>query len=252
MATADTIAAGATVTVNYTKPTTNPLKDAADNAVESFTGQDAANRAATDIKVSWAAESYAALEGHPGTTVTLVLSAVPTGDVTVPISASLGGGAEDADYNNTDVPTSVTFDSASVLDADGRPTESFTVVATDDDFHDGDGNDETLTLSFGTPLPDGVSAGTPNSATVTLVDNEFPATSDLVPDTIAVGKGFRLLFVTSNKRDATSTDIDDYNRFVQNRAANKATPTSGPTAASSRPWPAPRPSTPGQHRHQSQ
>ena len=86
MATADTIAAGATVSVAYTKPTTNPLKDAADNAVESFTDQDAANRAATDIKVSWAAESYAALEGHPGTTVTLVLSAVPTGDVTVPIS----------------------------------------------------------------------------------------------------------------------------------------------------------------------
>ena len=216
MATADTIAAGATVTVDYTKPTTNPLKDAADNEVANFTGQAVANRAAADIEVSWAAESYAALEGHPGTTVTLVLSAVPTGDVTVPISASLGGGAEAADYSG--VPTSVTFDSNSVL-VDGLPTESFTVVATDDDFHDGDGNDETVTLSFGTPA--GVTAGTPETATVGLIDNEVPATSDLIPDGTAIGEGFRLLFVTSNERDATSTDIDDYNRHVQSRAKNR-------------------------------
>ena len=220
MATADTIAAGATVTVNYANPTTNPLKDAADNEVESFTGQAATNRAAADIEVSWASAAYAALEGHPGTTVTLVLSAaVDAGDsVTVPISAALGGGASSDDYSG--VPTSVTFDSDSVL-VDGLPTESFTVTASDDDFHDGDGNDETLTLSFGTPLPDGVSAGTPGSTTVALVDNEFPATSDLVPDTIAVGKGFRLLFVTSNKRTAESTDIDVYNRFVQKRAKDR-------------------------------
>ena len=174
--------------------------------------------AAADIEVSWAAESYAALEGHPGTTVTLMLSAVPADAVTVPISTDLGGGAEAADHSV--VPTSVTFDSASVL-VDGLPTESFVVVATDDDFHDGDGNDETLTLGFETPLPDGVSAGTPGSTTVALVDNEVPATSDLVPDTIAVGKGFRLLFVTSNKRNAESTDIDVYNRFVQKRAKDR-------------------------------
>ena len=217
MATADTIAAGATVTVDYTKPTTNPLKDAADNEVADFTGQAVANRAAADIEVSWASSSYAALEGHPGTTVTLVLSDVPAGDVTVPISTALGGGASDDDYSG--VPASVTFDSASVLDGDGRPTESFTVVATDDDFHDGDGNDETVTLSFGTPT--GVTAGTQETATVGLIDNEVPATSDLIPDGTAIGEGFRLLFVTSNKRDATSTDIDDYNRHVQSRAKNR-------------------------------
>ena len=217
MATADTIAAGATVTVNYTKPTTNPLKDAADNEVADFTGQAVANRAAADIEVSWASSSYAALEGHPGTTVTLVLSDVPAGDVTVTISTALGGGASDDDHSG--VPASVTFDSASVLDVDGRPTESFTVVATDDDFHDGDGNDETVTLSFGTPT--GVTAGTQETATVGLIDNEVPATSDLIPDGTAIGEGFRLLFVTSNKRDATSTDIDDYNRHVQSRAKNR-------------------------------
>ena len=44
MASADAIAAGATVSVDYTKPTANPLKDAADNEVATFTGQAASNR----------------------------------------------------------------------------------------------------------------------------------------------------------------------------------------------------------------
>ena len=167
-------------------------------------------QAAADIEVSWAAASYAALEGHPGTTVTLVLSAVPTDDVTVPISTVLGGGASVDDYSG--VPTSVTFDSASVV-VDGLPTESFTVVATDDDFHDGDDNDETLTLSFGTLT--GVEAGTPSSTTVALVDNEVPATSALVPDGTVIGESFRLLFVTSNKRNAESSDIAEYDSHIQ-------------------------------------
>ena len=38
------IAAGATVSVDYTKPTANPLKDASDNEIASFTGQAASNR----------------------------------------------------------------------------------------------------------------------------------------------------------------------------------------------------------------
>ena len=215
MGTANTIAAGEMVSVAYTKPTANPLKDAADNKVESFTGQATLNRAAADTKVSWAAASYAALEGHPGTTVTLALSAAPTGDVTVMISFELGGGAEDADYSG--VPTSVTFDSASALDADGRPTESFVVVATDDGVVD---PGETVTLSFGTPLPSDVTAGTQSTAMVSLVDNDIPFNSSLVPTGTAIGDGFRLLFVTSGKRKATSADIADYNDFVQRAAAS--------------------------------
>ncbi len=48
MASADAIAAGAAVTVAYDKPTTNPLKDAADNEVADFT-QTAANRPAAPV-----------------------------------------------------------------------------------------------------------------------------------------------------------------------------------------------------------
>ena len=165
----------------------------------------------TTVGVSWSAASYAALEGHSGTTVTLKLSAAPTGDVTVPISVDLVGGAEAGDYSG--VPVSVTFDSSSTL-VDGLPTESFVVVATDDGDHDEYVLDEALTLSFG-ELPSGVSPGTQSTTTVALVDNELPADSELVPDGIAIGDRFRLLFVTSGTRKAESADIEVYNAFVQ-------------------------------------
>ena len=41
----------------------------------------------------------------------------------------------------------------------------------------------------------------------------------LRPQSVAVGKEFRLMFVTSTYRNATSSDISDYNTFVQGRAA---------------------------------
>ena len=41
----------------------------------------------------------------------------------------------------------------------------------------------------------------------------------LTPSALEAGDRFRLLFVTSTTRDAASTDIGDYNRFVQERAA---------------------------------
>ena len=46
-----------------------------------------------------------------------------------------------------------------------------------------------------------------------------PSTWDLIPSGLSLGVRFRLLFATSTTRDATSTDIADYNAFVQGRAA---------------------------------
>ncbi|MYC36761.1 MAG: hypothetical protein F4X66_07585 [Chloroflexi bacterium] len=42
---------------------------------------------------------------------------------------------------------------------------------------------------------------------------------DLVPDGLGAGAQFRLMFITSGQRDATSTTIADYNAFVQGEAA---------------------------------
>ena len=46
-----------------------------------------------------------------------------------------------------------------------------------------------------------------------------PADWALRPSGVDAGDQFRLLFVTNDKRDATSTDIADYNSFVQSAAA---------------------------------
>ena len=48
---------------------------------------------------------------------------------------------------------------------------------------------------------------------------EVPADWALKPSDIDAGEQFRLMFITSTTRDATSTDITDYNTFVSTRAA---------------------------------
>ena len=48
---------------------------------------------------------------------------------------------------------------------------------------------------------------------------DFGADSELAPSGLSAGDTFRLLFLSSETRDATSTDIADYNSFVQTRAA---------------------------------
>ena len=159
------------------------------------------------VTVQFGAASYTATEGGTAATVTVNLSADPERSVTIPITAAGAGGAGSDDYTLSD--TSVTIDS-------GETSATFIVTATDDDVYDGA---EALTLSFGDLPSEVTAAGTQATTEVNLVDNEILATSSLVPTGINAGDGFRLLFVTSGGRDATSTDIDDYNAFVQEAAA---------------------------------
>ena len=62
---------------------------------------------------------------------------------------------------------------------------------------------------------DGVPAVTNNST----VTNTVPADWSLIPTGLSTGDKFRLLFLSSTKRTASSTDIADYNTFIQTRAA---------------------------------
>ena len=62
---------------------------------------------------------------------------------------------------------------------------------------------------------DGVPAVTNNST----VTNTVPADWSLIPTGLSTGDKFRLLFLSSTKRNASSTDIADYNTFIQIRAA---------------------------------
>ncbi len=49
-------------------------------------------------------------------------------------------------------------------------------------------------------------------------DDEAPTWTGIIPDCLSPGDSYRILFLTSDMRDATSTDIADYNTFVQGQA----------------------------------
>ena len=81
---------------------------------------------------------------------------------------------------------------------------------------DAAGNDAA---SFTTGSDNGVPAVT-NASTVVPAATEVPSDWSLKPTAVTAGTQFRLLFLSSTKRDnASSTDIADYNTFVQGRAA---------------------------------
>ena len=157
------------------------------------------------VTVEFGAASYTAIEGRGAVTITVTLSADPERTVTIPITVTGNGGADTSDYSLSANP--VTINS-------GDTSATFTVIATDDDIYDGEGNDETLTLGFGTP-PDAVSEGNQATATVSLIDNEFLVTSEIVPEGTAIGEKFRLLFLTERKRNGSSSNISDYDRHIQ-------------------------------------
>ena len=71
-----------------------------------------------------------------------------------------------------------------------------------------------------------VASFTTGSGGVPAVVNNVPAAGTLVPTTwslvpsgLGVGDSFRLLFISTSDRDASSSDIADYNTFIQNLAA---------------------------------
>ena len=114
------------------------------------------------VTVMFGASAYTAAEGGQ-VEVTVTLSADPERSVVVPIEETLEGGATSGDYSG--VPSSVTF-------ASGETSQTITFMATADADND---DDEGVKLSFGAPLPAGVTAGTPNETTVSITDDDVPA-----------------------------------------------------------------------------
>ena len=116
-------------------------------------------RQAPDITVSFGAGSYTATEGGTAATVTVELSEVPTRPIDIPLTVA-GTGATAYDY--TGVPASVRFSRYVTK-------KTFTVTAVNDTADD-DG--ESVTLTFGTPLPRNVTVGSTSTTTITLTDND--------------------------------------------------------------------------------
>ena len=118
-----------------------------------------------DLEVMFGADMYVAHEGGLAATVTVTLTPAASSSLTIPVKKNNLGGATELDYSG--VPLSLTFEA-------GEMDKSFTVTAVDDTVDD-DG--ESVQLSFGV-LPPGVMAGTPTKATVTIEDDDEPASID--------------------------------------------------------------------------
>ena len=110
------------------------------------------------VEVTFGSAAYTAAEGGGPVTVTVSLDRDPERELTVPLTATPGGGGSADDYSG--VPAEVVFT------AGGALSRTFALTAADDDVDD-DG--ETVELGFGT-LPARVAAGSP--ATVTLTDDD--------------------------------------------------------------------------------
>ena len=124
------------------------------------------------VTVSFGQVSYSVAESDdPSTTntaeheveVAVTLSANPERMVVIPLTTTHQGGASTSDYSG--VPANVTF-------TGGVTAKSFKFRATPDTIDD-DG--ESVKLGFGGSLPAGVSAGTPDAATVSITDDDDPA-----------------------------------------------------------------------------
>ena len=113
------------------------------------------------VGVSFGSAEYTAAEGGSAATVTVQIDADPERELTIPLTVSHEDGATVDDYGG--LPSEVVFT------AGGALFQTFELAAVDDAIDD-DG--ESLVLGFGTTLPDGVTPGTPASATVALTDDD--------------------------------------------------------------------------------
>ena len=121
-----------------------------------------------DHSVSFSASDYTAAEGGDDAQVTVLLNAPARSSIDIPMTAEGMNGATSDDWSG--VPEAVTFNT-------GDTSRTFTVTATDDEVED---NNEMVALGFG-DLPDSVVRGTPDRATVTLMndDGNGPGTEPL-------------------------------------------------------------------------
>ena len=159
--------------------------------------QATATPAAAERTVSFAAAAYQASEGGEAATVTVRLSPSASEALSIPITVN---------------PPSGDFTVAGLTDgalsfSSGAERQTFTVTASED----ADTVDETVTLGFGTTLPEGVSAGGPGSATVTLFDNDPDDDSDDPEDPVGTPGTVRLSTASpqvGRELRATLVDVD--------------------------------------------
>ena len=156
--------------------------------------------------VSFAAASYTVSEDGTDATVTVNLSTDPEREVIIPIVGTGKDGGSSGDFS---------LEPATVTIASGSTSGTFKVKATDDDFDD-DG--ETVELSFGV-LPNGVTAGTQDTASVSIADDD---TRGVIysSESVRVDEGKRtdnLFTVALNSQPTLATRVEFRTAIFTNR-----------------------------------
>ena len=200
---ANAVKPGETVTVSYTKPETNPLKDAQGNESASFTDLAVNNK----IQPT-APDAPGNLTASPRSVAMVLTWDTPWHNAS-PIEEF-----EVRHAMGTSVPSSTDWTD---IPGSGAGTTSHTVTDLD----------STTEYTFEVRAVNGIGAGAQASVTQTtanvveppLPQTEVAADWALIPSGLSAGDSFRLLFVSSTTRDGTSTDIADYNSHVQSAAA---------------------------------
>ncbi|MYB09168.1 MAG: hypothetical protein F4Y28_04230 [Acidimicrobiia bacterium] len=114
--------------------------------------------APSDFQVNFGKAAYTADEGTTAQVV-VNLNAAPGQSVTIPLTTAFGGGATAADFGT--LPTSVAF-------GPNDTTKTISIEIADDAAAD---PGESVQISFGTPLPDGFTKGSPDQTTVNITDS---------------------------------------------------------------------------------
>ena len=135
------------------------------------------------VTVSFGAATSTVTEGWT-VDVMVTLSADPERTVTIPVKASPDASG---DYS---IPGSVTFNAGETQKPVNFATVDDTVVE----------NAETFTLSFGSDLPEGVSASGQATTQVTITDDDAPQTGGLELSALAVTGGVGSMYPVFNPR----------------------------------------------------
>ena len=147
------------MTVSYTKPGTNNIKDLSGKEADSFMNENVTTAPPVEVTATFLRQSYTVDEGAMES-VTVRLSADPERTLTIPLTATGSSGATASDFS---VPAGVTFTS-------GETEKMVTFTATNDTEDD---DEESVLLAFGT-LPTAVTPGSLTQATVNITDDDDP------------------------------------------------------------------------------
>ena len=158
-------------------------------------------------------------------TVKISSNAAPTLANAIPDQTAMTGTAfsyqfpEDT-FNDTDTGDTLTYQ-ATKSDDTALPTW-LSFNATTRTFTGTPTAGDTGTVSVKVTASDGDGGSVSDEFDITVVvtpPTVVPADWSLKPAAVAAGAKFRLLFLSSTKRNGSSTDIATYNTFVQDRAA---------------------------------